>query len=118
MSDMKSRFEGCFLGLAVGDALGEPWEFHLRTAIEPYDIMTTYRGRVTDDTMMTIALAKALIEGEGYRRDKVVEQFVKWLDDTGKAPGIGCLSACRRSVTWRELHLSGLRKLNKGDRPG
>ncbi|MFX0099352.1 MAG: ADP-ribosylglycohydrolase family protein [Candidatus Hodarchaeota archaeon] len=93
---MRSRFEGCFLGLAVGDALGEPWEFHLRTAIEPYDIMSTYRGRVTDDTMMTIAIAKALIEGQGYRRDKVVEQFIKWLDDTGKSPGIGCLSACRR----------------------
>lgn len=62
-TDLASRFRGALIGTAVGDALGAPTEgsasvpaAHLRGLDEPQRL--TY----TDDTAMTIGVARSLVE--------------------------------------------------------
>lgn len=67
-----SRFQGCLLGGAVGDALGAPVEFKSReqilrrfgpggvTGLEP---AFGGIGRITDDTQMTLFTAEGLLRG-------------------------------------------------------
>ena len=79
----ESRYVGCILGLAVGDALGDPAEFRSRAQILDEigaDEITDFialkdprftrpmflgpdhpPGTFTDDTQMSIAVAEALI---------------------------------------------------------
>ncbi len=64
------RYRGCILGLAAGDALGAPVEFmswsairniYGDTGIRDYAEGHYGRGRITDDTQMTVATAKGLL---------------------------------------------------------
>lgn len=66
----QSRFRGCLLGGAVGDALGAPVEFMSRAQINAAfgpdgieDLVPAYGGigRITDDTQMTLFTADGLI---------------------------------------------------------
>lgn len=59
MSNLKSKFLGSLLGLAIGDCLGVGY------------------WRYTDDTAMMIALAEAIIEGKGFSGDIAAEKFVQ-----------------------------------------
>jgi ADP-ribosyl-[dinitrogen reductase] hydrolase len=81
------RYRGCLLGLAVGDALGAPFEgsppgdgssflceemlgggpFHL----EP--------GEWTDDTSMALCLAESLIERRNFDPLDQLERYVRWM---------------------------------------
>lgn len=67
---MRSRFSGCLLGGAVGDALGAPVEFlDLDEIVRAYgeqgirDYAPAYGklGAITDDTQMTLFTAEALL---------------------------------------------------------
>ena len=58
-----SRFKGCLLGGAVGDALGAPVEFESHASIiatygeqgiTDYDVAYGTLGAITDDTQMTL----------------------------------------------------------------
>ncbi len=69
-----SRFRGCLLGGAVGDALGAPVEFtSLSTILDRYgpDGITDYSpafgrlGAITDDTQMTLFTAEGLLVCSG-----------------------------------------------------
>jgi poly(ADP-ribose) glycohydrolase ARH3 len=72
---LKDRFEGCLLGLAVGDALGGRFEAQSAEAIrarfptrEQFIEYSRDELWYTDDTQMAIGLAEALVE-----RGEVVE---------------------------------------------
>jgi ADP-ribosylglycohydrolase len=100
-----SRVRGCFLGGALGDALGAPVEFSTLAAIRAAhgDAGVTgllpYRGRlglVTDDTQMTLFTAEGLTEaaragagtpGEVARH--LYRSYLRWLG-TQQAPGPPC----------------------------
>lgn len=118
---LRARFEGCLLGLAVGDALGWPTEFlsvaEIRARYGPAgvtDLVPTERhpaGTYTDDTQMSIAVAEALLEAGGGPLDKLMEvmaaRFVAWhrAPDNDRAPGQSCSAGCERlarGVPWRE----------------
>ena len=83
-------------GLAIGDALGVPYEFKNRGAFECTE-MTGYgthgqpAGTWSDDTSMTIATAKSIKDNGG----KIVpvdirDNFVAWADDEDfNANGVG-----------------------------
>ena len=64
---MKSRFRGCLLGLAVGDALGTTLEFQEPGTFEPIKNIVgggpfgLEPGQWTDDTSMALCLAESLI---------------------------------------------------------
>src|SRR5260370_30246308 len=68
---VRSRFSGCLLGGAVGDALGAPVEFlHLDEILRTYgeqgirDYAPAYGklGAITDDTQMTLFTAEAVLK--------------------------------------------------------
>lgn len=65
---VRDRFRGCLLGLAVGDALGAPFEGRPQVPAGEVDEWAQSRAalRWTDDTAMTIGVAESLVACEGF----------------------------------------------------
>lgn len=109
---MINYFKGCMYGLAIGDALGAPVEFlsveqiYQRYGKEGMRDFVQYNNlgyaNYTDDTQMSIAIAKALImaghENLETIMDNISKQFIEWLDspENNRAPGNTCISGCVR----------------------
>ncbi len=80
----KNRFLGCFIGLAVGDALGAPIEFCQRGRFKPISDMVEggkfqlKKGEWTDDTAMALCLAESLIESQGFDPKDQMERYRRW----------------------------------------
>ncbi len=87
--DLQRRAVGAYLGVAVGDALGATTEF-----LTPREIKHKYgvhnkiigggwlhlkSGCVTDDTEMSLALGRSIIENSGVVPDAVAEAFSDWM---------------------------------------
>ncbi|MER6302627.1 ADP-ribosylglycohydrolase family protein [Kitasatospora sp. NPDC001539] len=101
---------GALLGLAIGDAMGRPTEFRSVEQIaadHPHwrQLPLPEKALVTDDTQMTLALARglrtALSRGPltPLRLARPVrEEFVDWWRSpaNNRAPGMTCLRACER----------------------
>ena len=99
-SPLSDQIAGCFVGLAIGDALGAPVEFCRRGTFAE---VTAYReggkfnlpsGAWTDDTAMALCLADSLIKNDGLNTNDLLEGFCEWASDgvntsTGVAVGIG-----------------------------
>ncbi len=104
---MRSRFVGCLVGGAAGDALGAPVEFLSHAEIVACfgsDGITAYApayermGAITDDTQMTLFTAEGLIR-DGMRRalghrdaieGVVAGAYDRWLStQTGRPPRFG-----------------------------
>jgi ADP-ribosylglycohydrolase len=135
-----SQYSGSIVGLAVGDALGYPAEFRTREQIlreigpqeitdfigikdprftRPMIIGTAHPpGTYTDDTQMTIAVARGLLEAGESELDPLMEaiakHFVIWAEspDNNRAPGATCMAGCtnlRKGVLWRKAGANDLR---------
>lgn len=65
---MRDRFRGCLLGVAIGDALGAPFEGRPRVPAAELDAWARARAalRWTDDTAMTIGVAQSLLARDGF----------------------------------------------------
>ncbi|HEY7418403.1 MAG TPA: ADP-ribosylglycohydrolase family protein [Ktedonobacteraceae bacterium] len=100
---------GCLFGLAFGDALGAETEFLSIDEILrhfPPDGPSHPAGnpaQVTDDTQMTLAVGKALLEAARPYTAATLEQplrkaFIEWnlSPENDRAPGITCMQACDR----------------------
>ncbi|GIU92725.1 MAG: putative ADP-ribosylglycohydrolase [Acidimicrobiia bacterium] len=104
---LRSRVLGCFLGGAVGDALGAPVEF-----LSLPEILSRYGpagvsgyvedggvGRFTDDTQMTLFTAEGLLRARaaGLGPDQSVEAvhraYLRWLGTQDQTPGEGWLES-------------------------
>ncbi len=100
------RFEGTLLGLAVGDALGGPFEGAPPTAVSREDLdRIALRPVTSDDTAMTIALAESLVSLKTCDADDVAERFARWALEDGRGIGRSTYYALRliaRGVPWRE----------------
>ena len=77
--EKKSRFEGCLIGGAVGDALGWPVEFLKLDEIKKrfgdkgiIELAQSHRGKaeITDDTQMTMFTAEGILRAESRLRNK------------------------------------------------
>jgi ADP-ribosylglycohydrolase len=68
----ESRFVGCMVGSAIGDALGAVFEgtWTIRKIEE-----INFRGRWTDDTHMTIGLAESLVANKGFDSGHMAQTF-------------------------------------------
>jgi ADP-ribosyl-[dinitrogen reductase] hydrolase len=94
--DVADRARGSLLGLALGDALGAPFEF-MRAASIP-DPVPAFElpwlgqppGSTTDDTAMAMNLAESLVERGGFDPDDIVQRHVAWFR-TGP-PDVGNLT--------------------------
>src|SRR5512136_138964 len=98
--DTLSRYRGCLLGLAVGDALGTTLEFSPPGTFTPIDDIVgggpfhLKPGQWTDDTSMALCLAESLIECQAFDPVDQMQHYVRWfrhghLSSTGKCFDIG-----------------------------
>ncbi len=94
--DLPERAVGSVLGLALGDALGAPFEFR-RAAQVPVPLpalelewMGLPPGTTTDDTAMARNLMRSLVERDGLDTDDVLARHIAWLR-TGP-PDVGNLT--------------------------
>lgn len=89
-TDLEERAVGAYLGLAVGDALGATVEFMTPREIEEHygshqtilggGWLHLRRGQVTDDTEMSLALGRAILEAGGRVDAKTAaEHFSAWM---------------------------------------
>ena len=113
-----AQYEGCLLGLALGDALGAPVEFlQLEQILVDYGTegicgLEPWRefraGFFTDDTQMSLATARGCIDaylslrhGESWRPTQAVyRRYLGWLRSQdnpymNRAPGATCLWSLR-----------------------
>jgi poly(ADP-ribose) glycohydrolase ARH3 len=104
MQSSCDKFKGCMLGLALGDALGAPYE---GGAIErlAWRVMGKTRSgqlRWTDDTQMSLDLAESLVEKRALEPDDVAARFARsyrW--SRGYGPGAAkLLRRIRRGEPW------------------
>jgi len=111
VADVLSRARAAYLGLALGDALGATTEF-----MTPGEIKAKYKvhskivgggwlylkaGQVTDDTEMSLALGRALIDAGGWDLKGIADHFLAWM--RSKPIDIG--ATCRRGI--RDYMLKG-----------
>lgn len=105
---MRSKFRGCLLGLAVGDAVGTTLEFRPRGSFLPINDMVgggpfcLPAGKWTDDTSMALCLAESLLEF-GFDPGDQMRRYCDWhengyMSSTGYCFDIGntVLSALNR----------------------
>lgn len=92
------------LGLAIGDALGQPFEFSdikkiLATGWDgsfiPGMVWNLKPGQWTDDTKMALCIANSLIEKKSFDADDVATRYIEWVK-TGDLRGIG--QTCEKAI--------------------
>lgn len=86
-----TRFEGCLVGLALGDALGAPYEFQM----EPHPDFSRFHkgyfgtlpGHPTDDSTLACTLAQSLIAQDGLDGMDYLARLTAWANSS--PPDIG-----------------------------
>jgi ADP-ribosyl-[dinitrogen reductase] hydrolase len=104
LPDVRERAQAAFLGLAVGDALGATVEFMTRSEIRAaYGVhrelsgggwLRLPPGKVTDDTEMSLVIARAIAARGAFAAQPVAEGFAAWL--RGHPIDVG--NTCRRGI--------------------
>lgn len=94
--ELEDRVVGCVLGLALGDALGAPFE-GLRARDVPDPLPALERpwgpfppGTTTDDTAMARSLVRSLVERGGFDPQDLMARHVAWFRT--RPPGMGSLT--------------------------
>jgi ADP-ribosylglycohydrolase len=109
-----TRYRGCLLGLAVGDALGTTLEFRSPGSFMPITDMVgggPFRlepGQWTDDTSLALCLAESLIERHAFDPVDQLTRYVRWwkeghLSSTGDCFDIGTTT----STALRRFQMTG-----------
>jgi ADP-ribosyl-[dinitrogen reductase] hydrolase len=110
-AELLNNGRAVLLGVAVGDALGAPVEF-----MTPGEIATKYGrlqemvgggwlrlrpGQITDDTEMTLCLARGIVNSGGWDLKAIAGEFAAWL----RSKPIDVGDTCRRGI--RNFMLKG-----------
>jgi ADP-ribosyl-[dinitrogen reductase] hydrolase len=97
LSELENRPVGSILGLALGDALGAPFEFRRAKDI-PIPIPALelpWRGgppgSTTDEAAMARNLVRSLVDRRGFDPDDLVARHLEWL--ASGPPDVGSLTA-------------------------
>ena len=106
LPEVRDRARAAFLGLALGDALGATVEFMTAPEIRAaYGVHRELVGRgwlhlrpgaVTDDTEMSLCLARAIDAGGGWSPRAAAEQLAAWLRANPVDVGSTCRAGIRR----------------------
>ena len=112
------RVLGALFGVACGDALGGTLEFTSESEgkklygyhkeIIGGGFMSLSPGEVTDDTIMTIAVAEGIIENPNIPIEAIGKRFVSWYNTDPKDIGITCQDAIARYIKsndWNDASL-------------
>jgi ADP-ribosyl-[dinitrogen reductase] hydrolase len=96
---MLDKIKGALFGLAIGDALGGTTEFLSKAEIErKYGLVegiigggvwNLKKGETTDDTAMTLAVARGILKDPANPIPAIVKEFLKWY--ASKPKDIGCI---------------------------
>jgi ADP-ribosyl-[dinitrogen reductase] hydrolase len=88
-AEIEARATASFLGLALGDALGATTEFMSVGEIKgKYKIhnkiigggwLGLKAGQVTDDTEMSLCIARAVVDSQGWNLPLIADNFVSWM---------------------------------------
>lgn len=93
------KFKGVLLGTGVGDALGAPYEMMKRADILDSNGGQEVRemvgggwlkvrpGETTDDTAMTLCIARSLVKMEAFDPLDIAREFIEWIDSEPKGTG-------------------------------
>lgn len=128
MITLRSKITGMFLGIAIGDALGMPVEtFSKSKILEKYSKVSKYEvpsnhkwfdgheaGTITDDTQLTVAVAKSIIESNGLDMDSMAKFHVEALSETDAGWGNSTrysIKNLKNGVHWKN---SALKTENSG----
>lgn len=94
--DLRERVVGSCLGLALGDALGAPFEF-LRSRSIPDPVPAFQRpwlgrtpGSTTDDTALARNLMRSLAERGGFDAEDLVRRHLEWF--RADPPDVGTIT--------------------------
>lgn len=111
-AEIKSRARAAFLGLAIGDSLGAPVEFMTSGEIRAkYGVLQDIvgggwlrlkPGQVTDDTEMSLCIARAVAAAGGWDLKGIGDNFAAWL----KSRPVDVGDTCRRGI--RNYMLNGV----------
>jgi len=111
--ELVSRAQACLLGAAVGDALGATVEFLTPSEIRArHGVHRRIRGggwlrlrpgQVTDDTEMSLCLARALVRVGGWDPSAAAEEFAHWLRSGPVDVGSTCARGIRRYLHFKTL---------------
>jgi len=113
------QYRGCLLGLALGDALGAPYEGGLLERLLWRAIGATGAGQMrwTDDTQMAIDLAESFLAEGTINPDDLAIRFARgyrW--SRGYGPGAArVLKRIARGIDWREANCSVYREGSFGN---
>ena len=99
-NEIQNKYLGCFLGLAIGDALGTTLEGISKNNVSPVSDMigggmfNLVAGEYTDDTSMALCLAQSLISTKGFDPLDQIQRYCRWwregyFSSTGECFGIG-----------------------------
>jgi ADP-ribosylglycohydrolase len=97
--DLRARFAGAFMGLAVGDALAAATQERTPGSFAPIlevvggGVLALPPGAWSDDTAMALCLAESLLERDGFDPRDQMQRYGRWqhsghLSATGRAVGI------------------------------
>jgi ADP-ribosyl-[dinitrogen reductase] hydrolase len=95
-SSLRDRVVGCVLGLALGDALGAPFEFRrahdVPSPVPALELpwMGMPPGSTTDDTAMAMNLVRSLADRGSLDVDDVVRRHLEWF--ASGPPDVGSLT--------------------------
>lgn len=104
MTTLENKIRGALFGVAVGDALGAPLEFmDARDIRHKYGIvkdmigggwLNVKPGEITDDTQMTMAVAKGIVTCKVEPEPFVGAGFIEWLKTNPNDVG----NTCRKAI--------------------
>lgn len=108
------------LGAIAGDIIGSPYESH-HTKLDDFELFCP-QSRFTDDTVMTVAIANAVISGKGY--EEMMREYGKrypnwgygpnfnlWLGDPEKRQGISAGNGAAMRVSSIGYAFNSLREV-------
>jgi len=108
--ELISRIKGALFGLAVGDALGAPVEFMTSGEIKTkFGVLKEMvgggwlrlkPGQVTDDTDMSLCVARAICHKGEWDLTGIADNFASWL----KTKPVDVGDTCRRGIRNYILH--------------
>lgn len=107
MADINS-YKGCFIGLAIGDALGARYEGGLIERLLWKFIGTTKNGmqRYTDDTQMSIDLAESFLANKSINQDHLAKTFAnsyQWTRGYGPSTA-SLLKKINKGQYWNDVN--------------
>ena len=107
------RIRGALYGVAVGDALGGPLEFMSAETIQKkYGTVTEMigggwldlrPGETTDDTAMTIAVARGITENPKDPVPGIGARFIEWAQSKPKDIGMACRGSIIQAYSYGGL---------------